>query len=94
MFVFATPVYWYAISSLIKIFFDRITDCLKIEKEAGRKLRGKAMAMLSCGSDEDLKKGSDMLFRESAAYLEMNCKGSVHIWIENDIISDIVKEKL
>jgi len=55
--VFATPVYWYTMSGTMKIFFDRISDCLKIEKETGRKLRGMEMAVLSCGSDKVLKNG-------------------------------------
>ena len=39
----------------MKKFFDRISDCIKIEKETGRKLRGMEMAVLSCGSDNELK---------------------------------------
>jgi len=36
--VFATPVYWYAMSGIMKVFFDRVTDLLDFEKELGRKL--------------------------------------------------------
>ena len=35
-----TPVYWYTMSAVMKTFFDRISDCLNIDKETGRKLRG------------------------------------------------------
>ena len=31
--IFATPVYWYTMSGILKTFFDRISDCLKIEKK-------------------------------------------------------------
>ncbi|MET0946404.1 MAG: NAD(P)H-dependent oxidoreductase, partial [Flavobacterium sp.] len=62
--IFATPVYWYAMSGIMKNFFDRITDCLKIEKEIGKKLRGKAMGMISCGSDSELAKGFEIPFVE------------------------------
>lgn len=92
--IFATPIYWYSMSGIMKTFFDRITDCLKIEKETGRKLRGKAMAMVSCGSDDELKEGFAMPFKESALYLGMTYKGSVHTWIENDTISEEVRQKL
>ena len=34
--VFVTPVYWYSMSGIMKNFFDRITDCLKVEKDTGR----------------------------------------------------------
>ena len=45
--IFATPVYWYSMSGILKVFIDRITDLLTIEKELGRKLRGKKMAVVS-----------------------------------------------
>ncbi len=48
VFVFATPVYWYAMSGIVKVFFDRITNLLTIEKDLGRRLRGKKMAGISC----------------------------------------------
>lgn len=89
--VFATPVYWYTMSGTMKIFFDRISDCLKTEKETGRKLRGKEMAVLSCGSDHDLKDGFHMPFIESAKYLGMKYIGDVHCWLENDGIPEEVK---
>lgn len=92
--IFATPIYWYSMSAIMKMFFDRITDCLKIEKETGRKLRGKAMAMVSCGSDEEIKEGFEMPFKESANYLGMTYKGSVHTWIEEEEIPKEVKQNL
>lgn len=90
--IFATPVYWYTMSGTMKIFFDRISDCLKTEKETGRKLRGMKMAVLSCGSDEILKDGFHMPFIESANYLSMHYMGHVHGWIENDSIPAEVKK--
>lgn len=92
--IFATPVYWYAMSGTMKIFFDRISDCLKIEKETGRKLRGKEMAVLSCASDKDLKNGFLMPFIESANYLGMKYVGNVHCWLEDDKIPEGVKQNL
>ncbi|MDY8137898.1 flavodoxin family protein [Aquimarina sp. 2201CG5-10] len=92
--IFATPVYWYAMSGIMKNFFDRITDCLKEEIEIGRKLRGKKMAMISCGSDSELKKGFTMPFIETANYLGMQYIGDVHTWIENEELSTPVKKGL
>lgn len=92
--VFATPVYWYTMSGTMKIFFDRITDCLKIEKDTGRKLSGKAMAVLSCGSDNEVKEGFYMPFIESSNYLGMEYVGNVHCWIEDNKIPDEVKHNL
>ena len=92
--IFATPVYWYTMSGTMKIFFDRISDCLKTEKETGRKLRGMEMAVLSCGSDKELKIGFHMPFIETANYLGMKYVGEVHCWIEDNKIPDEVKQNL
>lgn len=92
--IFATPVYWYSMSGIMKNFFDRITDCLKWEKETGRKLRGKNMAMISCGSDANLPAGFSMPFIESANYLGMNYLGDLHTWIEEGKIPGALEIEL
>ncbi|KAA3625672.1 MAG: NADPH-dependent oxidoreductase [Bacteroidetes bacterium] len=91
--VFATPVYWYSMSGLMKNFFDRISDCLKIEKPTGRKLRGKSMALLICGSEAAETPGFDIPFKLSAEYLGMNYRGYVHTWVDEEI-SDDVKQRV
>lgn len=82
--LFATPVYWYSMSGLMKNFFDRISDCLKIEKEIGRKLRGMSMAAVSCGYDKETLSGFHEPFEQSANYLGMNYKGYLHTWMKDD----------
>lgn len=91
--IFETPVYWYTMSGTMKIFFDRISDCLKKEKETGRKLRGIEMAILSCDSDKVLKDGLHMPFIETANYFGMKYVGDVHSWLEDDNISNEVIQK-
>ncbi len=94
--IFATPVYWYSMSGIMKIFFDRISDFLKIHKDIGRKLRSKEMAVISSGYDEILKPGFYMPFIETANYLGMKYIADVHCWDENSqennekIINDFV----
>lgn len=92
--IFATPVYWYTMSGTMKIFFDRISDCLKTEKETGRKLRGIEMAVLSCGSDSELVAGFYMPFVESAKYLGMPYLGDIHCWLEDNKIPEVVVQDL
>ncbi|HHC80492.1 MAG TPA: NADPH-dependent oxidoreductase [Flavobacteriia bacterium] len=89
--VFVTPVYWYTMSGILKVFFDRFSDLLKTHKELGRKLRGKQMAMLSCSNSNDLKEGFTMPFTESANYLGMYYLGDIHTWVVNGVIPDEVK---
>lgn len=92
--IFITPVYWYSMSGIMKNFFDRITDCLKIDKETGRKLKGKNMFAVSCGSDEIETVGFFIPFKSSAKYLGMNYLGNIHTWIEIDKPEQKVMEKI
>ncbi len=92
--IFATPVYWYTMSGIMKHFFDRISDCLKIEKPTGRKLRGMHMAMICCSSDDEEYPEMEMPFKRSADYLGMNYHGYVHTWIENELIPSEVQQRL
>ena len=92
--VFATPVYWYSMSGIMKTFFDRLSDCLRIEKETGRKLRGKNMAAISCGSDEIETEGFFIPFQKSAEYLGINYIGNIHTWVEDELISNEVETRI
>ncbi|MEO1515735.1 MAG: NAD(P)H-dependent oxidoreductase [Bacteroidota bacterium] len=82
--IFATPVYWYSMSGILKNFFDRITDLLKLYKPLGKAFRGKSVAVLSCASEDETKEGFYMPFRESANYLHWKYVGQVHGWVEED----------
>jgi multimeric flavodoxin WrbA len=92
--IFITPVYWYSMSGLMKNFFDRISDCLKTEKDLGRKLRGKNMIAIACGSDETEVEGFFVPFKNSAEYLGMNYLGNLHTWVEHKIPGEVVLERI
>lgn len=76
--IFATPVYWYSMSGIMKVFFDRITDLLDEEKDLGRKLRGKSMAAVSCSVGDNLGDNFWLPFSETSRYLGMNYLGNTH----------------
>lgn len=92
--IFATPVYWYSMSGVLKAFFDRISDLLRIEKDTGRQLRGKNMVMISTSNHDDLIDGFNMPFVESAKYLGMNYLGNIHTYVENDTIPKDIKLRI
>jgi len=94
IFVFATPVYWYTMSGVMKVFFDRISDFLLEEKDIGRRLRGTKMGVVSCGSDQELKEGFEMPFVESANYLGMEYVGHIHTWMETKKITQKVQQRI
>lgn len=76
--IFATPVYWYAMSGIMKVFFDRISDLLTIEKPLGRKLRGKRMAVISSSDGNNLGDSFWLPFMASAEYLGMTYLDNLH----------------
>ena len=85
--IFLTPVYWYAMIGIMKVFFDRITDLLTIEKELGRKLRGKKMAVLTCSTGNNLEEQFWLPFSETAKYLGMDYIANLHTitGVENEL---------
>lgn len=79
--VFATPVYWYAVSAGMKIFLDRLSDLLDLPDllDQGRRLRGKT-AFVVCTSISDEPSVAFMTaFRDTFDYLGMRFGGSVHV---------------
>lgn len=81
--LFASPVYWYSMSGIMKVFFDRFSNLLRDEKELGRKLRGKNMGMVSNSHDNTLDYDYYLPFRKSAEYLGMNYLGNDHFNPDN-----------
>lgn len=78
--IFATPVYWYAVSPPLKVFLDRISDFLDLPDllDAGRRLRGKT-AYVACTSISDEPSAAfTSAFRETFDYLGMHFGALVH----------------
>ena len=76
--IFATPIYWYSMSGILKVFFDRFSDLIRIEKETGRKFRGKNFAVISNSHDDEIDSDFYIPFRKSADYLGVNYIGDNH----------------
>jgi len=68
-FIFVTPVYWYSMSGVLKVFFDRFTDVLTIKKELGRNLRGKSMSVITTSIGNNLGDTFWIVFQETATYI-------------------------
>lgn len=79
--LFATPVYWYAMSGRLKTLFDRFTDLLTDRDSGGRgrRLADRQMWMLAVGVDPELPAGFEEPFRLTAAYLGMTWKGGLYL---------------
>jgi len=71
--ILATPVYWYAMSGLMKTFFDRLTDLLSNPeaRKLGRALAGRNVWVLATGTDEKLPAGFGVPFQKTAEYFSM-----------------------
>ncbi len=79
--IFATPIYWYAVSPAMKIFLDRLSDLLELPDllSEGRRLRGKS-AYVVCTSICDEPSVEFMgAFRETFNYIGMHFGGVVHV---------------
>ncbi|MGV0996047.1 flavodoxin family protein [Empedobacter falsenii] len=69
--IFATPVYWYSMSSLMKIFFDRLTDLISSQETIGRKLMGKKVRVITSSIGNHLDDNFFLPFIETANYLHL-----------------------
>jgi len=78
VFVFATPVYWYSMSAVMKVFFDRLTDLITTEKDLGRTLRGKKMAVITSSDGDHLGDDFWLPFTHTARYLGIEYLGNLH----------------
>jgi len=79
--VFATPVYWYAMSGVMKTFFDRLTDLLRDEADRpiGRALAGRDVWLLATGTGEALPPGFHEPFARTAAYFGMRWQQAFYV---------------
>lgn len=77
--IFATPVYWYAMSGRLKIFFDRLTDLLYEHKPIGKSLKGKNTYLIATGSDPELPQGFEVPFQRTSEYFGMDFKKSFYL---------------
>ena len=84
----ATPVYWYAMSGRMKVFFDRLTDLL----DEGVSFKGKNVYLLSTGTKPSLPEGFEVPFRDTAKYLEMTYRGAIYACMrEAGVVPDEAK---
>lgn len=84
--VFASPVYWYAMSGIMKTFFDRLSDLLldPAKRPLGRALAGRKMWLLATGNDPALPDGFEAPFRLTADYLDMEWRGACYLCCAGD----------
>lgn len=80
--VFATPVYWYAMSGLMKNFFDRFTDLITTHKSVGRSLAGKNCHLLACGADSAMPEGFAVPFAKTCEYFSMRLESVRYVQIK------------
>lgn len=80
--VFATPVYWYAMSGLMKVFFDRLTELLSTHKGIGKALKDKKTYLLSTGSDPELPEGFEVPFRSTSSYFDMDFQEALYLQVK------------
>jgi multimeric flavodoxin WrbA len=83
--IFASPIYWYAASTPMKNFLDRISDYLDLPEllNEGRRLRGK-IAYVVCTSVLDAPAPEFIgAFRQTFEYLGMQFGGYLHVNCES-----------
>jgi len=88
--IFASPVYWFAMSAQMKVFIDRMSDFLSIEelKDTGRELRGKVGYVVSTSISNEVDESFIDSFTNTFDYLGIGFGGLVHANCKNGFNSD------
>jgi NAD(P)H-dependent FMN reductase len=78
--IFATPIYWSAVSPGMKIFLDRLSDLLELPDllASGRRLRGKNAYVVCTSINDEPSAAFVGAFRETFEYLGMQLAGVAH----------------
>jgi len=78
--IFASPVYWYAVSAQMKVFIDRLSDLLDIPEllDQGRRLRDKRAHVVCTSISEDVDPPFFEAFRDTFEYLGMEFGAFMH----------------
>lgn len=84
--IFATPVYWYAMSAQMKLFFDRLSDLLTIEKALGKSLNGKSCSIMATGNDDKAPDCFIEPLKLSAKYFGINYTGILYCCCKQNFI--------
>jgi multimeric flavodoxin WrbA len=79
--IFASPVYWSAVSPPIKVFLDRITDFLDLPEllAEGRRLRGKTGHVVCTSIYDEPPPPFIAAFRDTFEYLGMRMGNVAHV---------------
>jgi multimeric flavodoxin WrbA len=79
--IFATPIYWYAVSPAMKTFLDRLSDLLEVPDliSAGQRLRGKRAYVVCTSICDEPSKDFVGAFLETFQYLGMHFGGVAHV---------------
>lgn len=79
--LFATPVYWYAMSGRMKTLFDRFTDLITRRDPArrGRRFAGRQVWLLAVGTDPEAPAGFEVPFRSTAGYFAMDWRDWTYV---------------
>lgn len=89
--ILATPIYWHTVSATMKRFLDRLSDLLSIDKDTGRLLREKNLAVItSYRVYPEGKDGFEQILINTAKYLGMNYLGCYFHYSGDD--KEIIEE--
>jgi multimeric flavodoxin WrbA len=89
--IFASPIYWYAVSPAMKVFLDRFSDLLELPDLLceGRRLRGKKAYVVCTSTSSEPSVAFVDAFRETFDYLGMRFGGAVHINCQNGYLPEV-----
>jgi multimeric flavodoxin WrbA len=92
--ILATPVYFYAMSGLMKCFIDRLYDLMGVQQDLAPSLEDKRLFVVASGTDHELPLGFETPFEKTAQHFKMNYKGCIYFSEKGSRLLRITKSTL
>ena len=81
--IFATPIYWYTLSSQLKQFVERLSDITLFYPDLLPRFRGKRGFLLMTGASDEVPEGMTVAIEKTCTHLQMKYTDSLYIQFED-----------
>jgi multimeric flavodoxin WrbA len=92
--IFATPVYWFTYSAIMKNFIDRFSELLIDHQDVVEQIRGRDFVLLSTGSSPEPEPALEVAFEKFCAFFGANCFAKLYARRDEDFFDPIAAEKV
>lgn len=92
--IFATPVYWFSYSAIMKNFIDRFSELLIEHQDLVDALRGRDFVLLSTGSSPEPEPALEIAFDKFCGFFGAHCYAKLYARRDEDFFDPDAAERV